>query len=509
MRRNYLHGEAHRRSDMGKLFKKKKGYSDEEYEDEELDDEIDDDDDDEDDDDEDDDDEDDDDEDDDDDDDDDEEETEEDRRSYRRRRRIRNQLISYAVVLVIVGVLTAGAVVVGKNISDAVRQKRQVEEQAKQQEEEAAKEAQEVVIDAPETAPVEEEEWDPLGDIVAQYIAQMPIEDKVAGLFMVTPESITGVDKVTKAGDGTKNALEQYAVGGLIYFQQNIVNRDQLTEMLSGTVSRSQYPIFLAVDEEGGTVSRVANSSIEVTKTDDLATIGASGDTTKAYDSGATIGAYLSELGFNVDLAPVADLAAVESSVLGDRSFGSDAGMVGGMVSGMVEGLEENGVSACLKHFPGIGDTAEDTHDGRVETAKTLDELRASDFLSFQAGISAGADFVMVSHVTAPAVDGNNVPSSLSRTVITDLLRGELGFQGIIITDALNMAAITEYYTSADAAVMAFEAGADMLLMPENFEEAYEALLAAVQDGTISEERVDESLTRIYRVKYADAVEVE
>ena len=123
--------------------------------------------------------------------------------------------------------------------------------------------------------------------------------------------------------------------------------------------------------------------------------------------------------------------------------------------------------------------------------------------MPFAVGIEAGADFVMVSHATVPALDGDNVPSSLSGKVITDTLRGELGFEGVVITDALDMTAITEYYTSEEAAVMALEAGADMLLMPEDFEAAYNAVLAAVQDGAISEERINESLNRIYRVKCA------
>ncbi len=511
---------------MGKLFKRNKGYSDEEDEkleeadddeiddddedddddDEDDDDEDDDDEDDEDDDDEDDDDEDDDDDDDEDDEDEDEEESEEDRRAYRHRRRIRNQIIAYAVVLVIVGALAAGVVVVGKNISNSVKEKRQAEELVKQQEEEQAQEAQNIVIEEPEEIPVPEEEVDYLGEIVESYISEMPIEDKVAGLFVVRPEAITGVGTVTQAGEGTQSALDKYAVGGLVYFSQNIIDKEQLSGMLSGTVPKSRYPIFLAVDEEGGEISRVANSTIEVTKTDDLATIGASGDTAKAYESGATIGNYLKELGFNVDFAPVADLS-VEGGILGDRTFGSDAGMVSGMVSSMVGGIEEAGVSACLKHFPGVGDAGEDTHDGRVEITKSLEEMRTSNFIPFKAGIDAGVDFVMVSHVTATSLDGDGNPCSLSSAVITDILRNELGFEGIVITDALDMTAITDYYTSEDAAVMAIKAGADMLLMPEDFEAAYAAVLAAVQDGTISEERINESLRRIYRVKCADKLE--
>ena len=500
---------------MGKLFHGKSEYTDEEFAGEELeddemlednsedetDDEIDDESDDSDEDDKSDDDE-------DEEDDDGEEEWEEDdRRAYRRRRRLRSQIIAYSVVFVILAALVAGGVVIGRNAVGAVREKRAAEEQVRLQEqmqaEQEAEAAHEVVIAAPEPMEKEPEpEPDRLGEPVRSHISEMPLEDKVAGLFIVTPEALTGVRTVTQAGEGTQKALNEYAVGGLIYFRHNIVDKEQLTEMLFNTVSMSRYPIFLAVDEEGGSVSRVAASGIDVIQVGDMASIGESGDTTQAYEAGVNIGAYLKELGFNLDFAPVADVADSANSVMGNRVFGSDSNLVGDMVANVVEGMQGTGVSSCLKHFPGIGDTDGDTHEGRVETTKSLDEMRASDFIPFRAGIEAGADFVMVSHVTVSAVDGDAVPSSLSRTMMTDVLRNELGFQGVIITDALDMGAITEYYTTEEAVVKAIAAGADMLLMPDDFYAAYEAVLAAVQDGTISEERIDESLERIYRVKF-------
>lgn len=495
---------------MGKLFRGKNKYSDEEFDDEnmidddeDLDededgpDEEDDEDDGSDEDDEDDDDE---------DEDEDDEEDEEDRRLYRRKRRIRNQIISYVVVAVILAVIVAGGVIIGKNIADVIKEKKLADEQIKLQEQQEAEAARDVVIDTPEPI-AEEPAEDYLGNVIENNISNMTLEDKVAGLFIVTPEALTGVGTATQAGDGTRDALSEYAVGGLIYFDQNILDREQITEMLSSTVSMSKYPIFLAVDEEGGSVSRVAKSGIDVIQVGDMAQIGASGDASQAYEAGLNIGTYLKELGFNLDFAPVADVAVSEDSALGDRSFGSDTQLVAEMVSNVVDGIEGTGVSSCLKHFPGLGDTTEDTHDGRVETTKTLDEMRESDFIPFKAGIDAGADFVMVSHVTVPAVGEDAVPSSLSRTIMTDVLRNELGFQGVIVTDALNMGAVSEYYTSEEAVIMAVDAGADMLLMPDDFVASYNALLAAVQEGTIPEERINESLRRIYRIKYADTLE--
>ena len=434
------------------------------------------------------------------------EEEEDERRLYRRKRRIRNQIISYSVVFIILAVIVTGGVILGKNIANAVKEKKLAEEQIILKEQQEAEAAHDVVIDAPESMVEEIPEVDYLGELIEKDIANMPLADKVAGLFIVTPEALTGVKTATQAGDGTKDALAEYAVGGLIYFDQNIIDKEQITEMLSSTMAKSKYPVFLAVDEEGGSVSRVAKSGIEVIQVGDMAEIGASGDAAQAYEAGLNIGSYLKDLGFNLDFAPVADVAGSEDSALGNRVFGSDAQLVADMVSNAVDGIEGTGVSSCLKHFPGLGDTTADTHDGRVEITKTLDEMRESDFVPFRAGIEAGADFVMVSHATM-AADEDAVPSSLSKSIMTDVLRNELGFQGVIITDALNMGAITEYYTSQEAAVMAVEAGADMLLMPEDFTAAYDALLTAVQEGTIPEERIDESLRRIYRIKYADELE--
>ena len=436
-------------------------------------------------------------------------EDEDDRRTYRRRRRIRNQIIAYSVVFVILVLIAAGGIVAGRSIWSIVKAKRLAEEQLRLQEEmqaqQEAEAAHDVVIDAP-VALDDESEEDYLGGLVDSYIAEIPLEDKVAGLFIVTPEALTGVSTAIQAGEGTQSALNEYAVGGLVYFDKNIEDEEQLKTMLSSTVSMSSYPLFLAVDEEGGSVSRVANSSIEVIHVGDMASIGESGDTSQAYEAGLTIGAYLKGLGFNLDLAPVADVADSDGGELGDRVFGSDAQMVGEMVANMVDGIEGTGVSSCLKHFPGIGDVDGDTHDGRAEKTKTLDEMRNSDFIPFKAGIDAGVDFVMVSHVTVSSVD-DAVPASLSKTIVTDILRNELGFQGVIITDALDMGAITEYYTSGEAAVQAIAAGVDVLLMPEDFYEAYDAVLAAVQEGSISEERIDESLKRIYRVKWEGKLE--
>ena len=427
------------------------------------------------------------------------------RREFRRARRKRNQLIAIIVVVVFVLAVVAGGIFGVSQIMKSVNDRKHTEELQAQLQELA--ESEPAVVEAPvEETPSEMTDTDYLDQIAESCIAEMPLEDKIAGLFLITPESLTGVDTVIQAGDTTKQKLSEYPVGGLVYFQKNIKSKDQLQEMLAATKNAIYYPVFLAVDEEGGAVSRVAESGIAA-NVGSQAEIGKICDPAKAEESGVTIGNYLSECGFNVDFAPVADVISEGNTTIGDRSFGTDPNVVGSLVAAEVTGLQSTGVSACLKHFPGMGDTTEDTHDGKAVSQKTLDDMRANDFPAFQAGIDAGTDFVMVGHMALPNVIGDETPCSLSDKIINDILRNELGYDGIVITDALDMSAITESYTSEQAAVMAIQAGADMLLMPEDFQAAYDGVLKAVQDGTISEERINESLKRIYRVKYRDRVE--
>lgn len=426
------------------------------------------------------------------------------RREERRRRRKRNQVFAYLamvlfVILIVAGVVAA-VIIIGKK--QPVKQPDDNASLAGEIESlvgpEESLEKPEVSDTVPEPTPEEK-----LDKIIDAAIEVMPLEDKVAGLFIVTPESITGVGTVVQAGEGTRDALNKWAVGGLIYFGKNIKSAEQLQEMISNTLMYSKYPLFIAVDEEGGQVSRLVQAGL-AENAGGAHAIGATADPAQAYQAGQEIAGYLGEYGFNLDFAPVADINNVEGSIIGDRSYGSDSAIVSSMVVSMVQGLEENGVSSCLKHFPGIGSSVDDTHVGLAGTERTAEQFRTEEFTVFQAGIDAGADFVMVSHMAAPAFTGDNTPCTLSREVVTDILREELGFDGVIITDAMNMGAITEYYAADEAAILALRAGCDMILMPEDFEKAYEGVLQAVQDGTISEERINDSLRRIYRIKYAD-----
>lgn len=342
----------------------------------------------------------------------------------------------------------------------------------------------------------------------------MTLEEKVGQLFMVRPESLDPALSSAQAGDAEKygdtafsssmeEAMKRRPVGGVVLFGKNISDGAQLAALIEGLQRASAVPLLVGVDEEGGSVARIANSpGFDVEKFKSAREIGRSGDPERAKSMGETIGAYLKRYGFNLDFAPVADVNTnPDNPVIGPRAFGSEPGLVAGMVAAEIEGLHASGVAACAKHFPGHGDTKGDTHKGFVSIDKTWEELTACELIPFEHAIAASVDMVMVSHITAPGVTSDGLPSSLSYEMITQNLRGKLGFDGVVITDAMEMGAITGKYSPADGAVKAVSAGADLVLMPADFDGAYDGLLKAVREGKITEERIDESVLRILALK--------
>lgn len=337
---------------------------------------------------------------------------------------------------------------------------------------------------------------------VDAVMEKMTVSDMIYQMMFVTPESITNMGVCVAAGETTKSALSQYPVGGIIYFSQNFESRKQTIDMIKNTQSYSEIPLFIGVDEEGGRVSRLGNNpEMEITQHPAMRKVGDSGDLKKAYQIGETLAKELSEFGFNVDFAPDADVLINQNNTeIGDRSFGTDPNIVADMVKNVTNGLEENGMSATLKHFPGHGSTYVDSHTGYSESKRTLDEMRNAEFLPFKAAVNA--DFVMVSHMTPVNAIKEKVPASISKEIITDVLKGELGYSGIVITDSFSMGAICEEYSVADASVRAVNAGVDMILMPSNLTETHNAILNAVKSGKISQSRIEESVRKILTLKF-------
>ena len=330
----------------------------------------------------------------------------------------------------------------------------------------------------------------------------MTQEEKLWQLFFVTPEALTGVETATRAGDTTKAALEAMPVGGIVYFAKNLENAEQTRQMLENTQSCVRIPLFLGVDEEGGSVARVSsNPDMGVSPIASMAEFGAQGDAAALYSAVSGLAAGIKALGFNLDFAPVADVASGKSAVIGERSFGSDAALCASMSSIASGALADNGVVSCLKHFPGYGSASADDHNGPAEVTKTLEQLEQCDFLPFISGIEKGVPFIMVSHLSVPAVTGDDTPCDLSYAAVTETLRNKLGYSNVIITDAQNMASITGRYGAGEAAVAALKAGVDMILMPDDLQAAYDAVQAAVESGALTAQRIDESVLRILRIK--------
>jgi len=423
------------------------------------------------------------------------------KRDRRHQRRVRNQLLALLTMVVLVGAVLICVVTAGGHFYSQYQEKKQADSLAAQLASMSSAE-ETVVLSEPETA--SQETGSQLDEVVNAAIKEMPIEDKVAALFMVTPDELTGVSGVMQAGDATQKALQQYKVGGIYYTAANIKNADQLTQMLSKTETMDQN-LFFAVEEQGGDLSPVAKK-LSKDQTAAPGDIGSSGNADKAYQSGKTIGTYLKKYGFNLDLAPISDvITSTDGSSLGKHSYGKDAATVGTMASGFIKGLSEQNIYSCVRTFPGLGGTSASTKNGMVTTERSEADMKTSEFVAYKKAITAGSEFAMVGTVSAPNLTGDNTPCCLSKAAI-DVLRNDLGFQGIVITDSMSESSITQYYKADEAAVKAIKAGADMILMPENLKTAYDGVLKAVKDGTLEESRIDESLLRIYRVKYKNKV---
>ena len=333
--------------------------------------------------------------------------------------------------------------------------------------------------------------------LARQVMARMDLRQLVGQLFIVEADDLTGQYGTTSAGADVIHYLNEYPVGGVILMDQNLSDPGQAAALISNLQAFSVPDLFISVDEEGGLVSRAADN-LGTRAFAPMFEYREEGPET-AYENARAIGEDLSALGFNLDFAPVADVwTNPENTVIGRRAYSDDFDEAGVLVAAAVRGFHDGGVLCTLKHFPGHGDTTADTHTGTAVTERTLEEMRAGEFLPFAAGIEAGADLVMLAHVTAPALDGEI--ASLSPEVVR-ILRGELGFTGVIVTDALRMGAVTEAYASDEAAVRALEAGADLLLLPEDPELAVRGVEAAVEEGRLSRERIEESVLRILTLK--------
>lgn len=346
---------------------------------------------------------------------------------------------------------------------------------------------------------------------IQKKLASMSLEEKVGQLFFVRAEALMGnnsADTLKKHIEGTKKVttsmkkgLQRYPVGGVVLFAKNIDNPTQTRLFIADLRKVSKERLIIAIDEEGGRVARLANNpNMEVPWVGNMGSIVSE---QRAYLAGHRIGRYLKAYDFDMNFAPVADvLVNPDNKLVNGRSFGSSPEICGIYSKAYIRGLHDFGIMSTVKHFPSHGGWESDSHKGLSESNASLTELRAKEFIAFQKALTEKTEAVMIAHIVFPNIKAPKVPASLNSMFVTDILRKEMGFKGLIITDSLAMDAIVKYYGHAEAAVLALQAGADVLLMPADFAAAHKGVVEAVKHGIVSEARLNEAVTRILYYKY-------
>lgn len=327
-------------------------------------------------------------------------------------------------------------------------------------------------------------------------LSDLSLEEKVGQMIFA---GIKGTDITNE----TKKIISTHQVGGIILFKDNLKNANQSVSLLNAIKqenTNNKVPLFLGVDEEGGRISRLP----ELTKLPTNEELGKRNDISLSYNIGKLLGKELSAFGFNLDFAPVLDINSnPDNPIIGDRSFGTDAELVSELGLQMMKGIQSEQVISVIKHFPGHGDTAVDSHKELPIIQKSLAELHALELIPFKHAVEQGAEVVMVGHILLPKID-STYPASISGRIITDVLREQLGYEGIIITDDMTMKAILNNLEIGESAVSAVKAGNDIVLVAHNYanvKKAIDSIIKAIEDGEITEQRIDESVKRILSIK--------
>ena len=452
------------------------------------------------------------------------------RKSSRRKNRIRERVTAFVLLFVILAILGVGVwfgvryffsgketktLVVSTETSTEVSTEvsADLQEEMQQVIQNLIGNETEIVVD-PSNEIVKEPTQDELFDeFLTSKISEYSLEEKVLALMIVRPEQITGVDTVIKAGDGTKTALEKYPVGGLLYTEKNVTDEKQFSEMLANTASFVKRPTFFAVKEQCGNALIGNKLKLDVPKS--AYNVGETMDPYNAYTANQKLSEYLGGFGINMVLGPVADVRTENeeqsaSLVWQECMYGKDPVVVSRMVLESVHAFEEKNIATTLMYFPSEGNLYDNPANTITNTQLTLEEAESSIKDIYKTGIDAGADAILVSHAYAENLSTDNIPCSLSKDIYTKILREDCGFTNtILISDELDAPTISEYFTSAESAVKAFKAGADMILCPENLDEAVTAVCEAVNSNVISEERINDSLKRVLRVKLKSEFEAQ
>ena len=348
----------------------------------------------------------------------------------------------------------------------------------------------------------DKETLSPLEKKVNEKLESMTLEEKIGQMLIISYRS-------GEMDDTLKSALVNNKPGGFILFAENFTTYDKTLNLIKSIKETADIPMFMSVDQEGGTVQRLKSlSDVQATKIPAMFDVGKTGDSDIAYQVGEVIGEELEVFGINVDFAPVLDIVESRNqSFIGSRSFGTTPELVSQMGIQLGKGLEDKGVIPVYKHFPGHGSTTTDSHYDLPVINKTKDELMEKELIPFKKAIGEGADIIMIGHLAIPKITNDKTPASLSKTLITDLLKTELNYQGLVVTDALNMGALTKNYQESEIYEMAINAGVDLLLMPKSSTSAMSSIKASIASGKISEDQINNSVRKILTLKYSKLTE--
>ncbi|MCB2288246.1 beta-N-acetylhexosaminidase [Clostridium sp. CS001] len=334
-------------------------------------------------------------------------------------------------------------------------------------------------------------------DVIKNKVDAMSLDEKIGQMVVV------GFDGYTM-NDNINSLIKDNKVGGVILFSKNVENSNQLAALANSiktSNAQNKTPLFISVDEEGGRVSRMPP---EIKKLPSNKVIGKRNDGDFSYNIGKIIGEELKTFGFNMDFAPVLDINSnPDNPVIGDRSFGNNVDVVNNLGIKTMKGIMDSKIISVVKHFPGHGDTSVDSHIGLPVVNKTLTQLNNFELLPFKEAIKNNVDAIMVSHILLSKLDVD-FPASMSKVLINDVLRQDLKFQGVIITDDMTMGAIIKNYDIGDASVKSVNAGSDLILVCHGFDnelKVINSLKAAVQNKIITEDRLNESVYRILKLK--------
>ena len=333
-------------------------------------------------------------------------------------------------------------------------------------------------------------------EFINNLISNMSLPEKIGQMIMIDYRDILEMNV------DLEKMLEKYNPGGFILFKSNVGDYAQTQKFLSDIKSIGDIPAMVSVDQEGGRVQRL-DERVGFEHYPAMAEIGATLNEELAFDLGKKMGKELKLIGVDMDMAPVLDIFSnPQNKVIADRAFGSDADTVKKMALAYADGLSSEKIIPVGKHFPGHGDTEKDSHIDLPIISKDLDQLRSLELIPFIEAIKQKLPGLMVAHIAVPKITMDNIPSSLSRIMVSDLLRKDLGYEGLIMPDSLKMKALSNYFTNEQIYLRCIDAGNDFLLMPQNINEAFNTVYQGVNNGIIPEERINASLYRILSAKF-------